>query len=510
MSTDTAQLPTATLDPENWDEFRVLGHRMLDDMIDYLQTVRDRNAWQSPSPEARIALREPLPRNGRNPAQVYETFKKHVLPYPTGNIHPRFWGWVMGTGTTIGLLADLLASTMNCHVSGYDQSATLLERHVIDWLAEMLEYPGDSSGLLVSGATVANLVGITVARDCVAGLDVRSQGLKPETQGRFTIYGSVKTHAWVERCCDLLGVGESGFRKVPVDCSDRVDVTAMRAVIHADRKRGCRPFCIVGTAGTVGSGATDDLNALAELARAEGLWFHVDGAFGALAKLSPKYRHIVSGLERADSIGFDLHKWGYMQYETGAVLVQNPKAHAAAFSFAPSYLETLRGGISVEPTEFASRGIQLSRGFRALRIWMNLLVYGTDRIGAAIEQNIEDVQYLRRCIDSDPRLERLGPADMNVVCFRFRPARTTEQDLDELNRELLIRIQESGLAVPSNARIDGRFALRVANTNHRTQRADFDLLLRAVLDIGSVLSEQHPKDLTRKALTRTTLVNSVG
>ena len=213
----------------------------------------------------------------------------------------------------------------------------------------------------------------------------------------------------------------------------------------------------------------------------------MDGAFGALAKLSPKYRHLVDGLEQADSLAFDLHKWGYMQYETGVVLVRNAAAHLEAFSFAPSYLENFRGGIAIDSTEFASRGIQLSRGFRALRVWMNLAAYGVDRLGAAIEQNIEDAQYLRRRIESDENLELLGPAELNVVCFRYLESGMTESALDALNRELLVRIQESGIAVPSSARINGRFAIRVAHTNHRSVRADFDLLLYTVVAIGRTL-----------------------
>lgn len=485
MSEDVAENigTSATLDPENWDDVRTLGHQMLDDMVDYLQAVRDRPVWQSPPQETRVALREPLPRQGTELAEVYEKFKQHVLPYPTGNIHPRFWGWVMGNGTAVGLLSDLLSSAMNCHVSGYDQAATLVERQVIEWLAEMMDYPPGASGVLVSGGTVANLLGVTVARNTVTGADIRGHGLRPE-DGRLTVYGSVATHGWATRSCDLLGLGEQSFRKIPVDGRDRVDIDEMKTAIREDRLRGHRPFCIVGNAGTVATGATDDLLRLAEVARAENLWFHVDGAFGALAKLSPRYRNIVNGLDRADSIAFDLHKWGYMQYETGVVLVRSAQAHTAAFSFAPSYLETFRGGIAVEPTEFASRGIQLSRGFRALRVWMNLLTYGTDRIGTAIEKNIDDVQYLRRRIEAESSLELLGPCEMNVACFRFRQPGIEEAELDALNRELLVRLQESGLAVPSSARINGCFALRVANTNHRTRREDFDLLVRAVLEIG--------------------------
>jgi aromatic-L-amino-acid/L-tryptophan decarboxylase len=482
-------VPAGTLDPENWDELRALGHEMLDDMIDYLRNVRERPAWQSPSQEARSALRRPLPRTGNDLAEVYRTFKQHILPYPTGNIHPRFWGWVMGGGTPVGMLADLLGSAMNCHVSGYDQSAALVEHQVIRWLAEMFDYPEDASGVLVDGGTVANILGVTVARNTTARFDVRNDGVSQETNP-LTIYGSVGTHGWAKRSCDLLGLGEKAFRAIATDSRDRVDVEAMRAAIAADRARNCKPFCVVGSAGTVATGATDNLHALADLAREEHLWFHIDGAFGALAKLSPKYRYIVDGMERADSIAFDLHKWGYMQYETGAVLIRDAKAHKEAFSFGPSYLETFRAGIAIEPTEFASRGIQLSRGFRALRVWMNLLVYGTERLGAMIEQNIEDAQYLRQRIEADANLELLGPAEMNVVCFRYRPVGKSEAELDALNRELLVRIQESGIAVPSNARIAGHFAIRVAHTNHRTVRSDFDRLLEVVLTIGaSILAD---------------------
>ena len=218
---------SASLDPESWEEFRTLSHTVLDDMIDYLQTVRDRPAWQSPNHQARETLRQRLPRLGSDLADVYRSFKQNILPYPTGNIHPRFWGWVMGGGTHVGVLADLLASVMNCHVSGYDQAATLVERQVIAWLAEMLDYPRDASGVLVSGGTEANLIGITVARNMQLGLPIRTEGLHPETQGRLTIYGSRATHGWIDRCCDLLGLGEEAFRRIPVDRDERVDVKAM-------------------------------------------------------------------------------------------------------------------------------------------------------------------------------------------------------------------------------------------------------------------------------------------
>ena len=476
-----------SLDPDDWEQFRAMGHQMLDDMVDYIRTVRDRPVWQSPPAEARRALETGLPREPSSIEEVYARFKEHVLPYPTGNIHPRFWGWVMGNGTPVGLLSDLLASAMNCHVSGYDQAASLVEKQVVGWLAEMLDFPPGASGLLVSGGTVANLIGVTTARNHLSGTHVRKAGVDPASTGPLTVYGSVATHGWAERACDLMGLGSDGFRKVPVDAHDRIQLNELVRILQEDRRRGCKPLCIVGNAGTVATGATDDLNALADIAAADGLWFHVDGAFGALAKLSPKYRSLVSGLERADSVAFDLHKWGYLQYETGAVLVRDARIHEEAFSFAPSYLETFTGGIAVKPTEFASRGIQLSRGFRALRVWMNLSTYGIDKIGAAIERNIEDSQYLSATVDDHPDLELLAPTAMNVVCFRVKPAGLNEAELDALNSRTLVRLQESGIAVPSNARINGRFAIRVAHTNHRTIRTDFDLLIASVLDISGQL-----------------------
>jgi len=476
-----------SLDPEDWEEFRALGHVILDDMIEYLRTVRERPVWQSPSEEARRFLTSPLPRQSAGAADVYQGFKQHILPYPTGNIHPRFWGWVMGNGTPVGMLADMLASAMNCHVSGYDQAASLVEHQVIGWLAEALDFPRTASGLLVDGGTVANLIGVATARNNFPGANIRKEGTSMEPGGPLTVYGSSATHGWAERSCDILGLGTKGFRKAPTDANDRVRLDSLSRMISEDRNQGFRPFCIVGNAGTVTTGATDDLDALADLARSEHLWFHVDGAFGALAKLSPKYRHLVKGIERADSVAFDLHKWGYMQYETGAVLVRDPVAHENAFSFAPSYLENLRGGIAVRPTEFASRGIQLSRGFRALRVWMNLSVYGADRLGEIIEQNIDDVKYLVARIKAESELELMALAPMNIVCFRYRKASLNEGQLDALNAELLVRLQESGVAVPSNARINGRFAIRVANTNHRTVQSDFDLLVESVLKQGREL-----------------------
>ena len=482
---DPDRLIAGSLDPVAWDEVREVGHAMVDDMVDYLRDVRERPAWRTPSAASRAELSSAAPRSGRPLSQVYGSFKRAILPYPTGNIHPRFWGWVMGGGTPVGMLAELLGGAMNCHVSGYDQAATLVERQVIGWLREIMGFPPDAGGLLVSGGTAANLIGLTVARNHALGRAVRRDGLG---DARGVVYASDQVHGWLDRSCDLLGLGEGAVRKIGVGPDHRVELGELRRAIERDVADGRTPLCVVGTAGTVSCGATDDLHGLADLAAEHGLWFHVDGAFGALARLSPRYRSLVDGLERADSLAFDLHKWGYMQYELGAVLVRDADLQAETFDFAPSYLDKFRGGIAPDPTEFASKGVQLSRGFRALKAWMQLSVYGLDAIGAAIEQNIEQVAYLRRLIDSAPRLERLGPSEMNVVCFRYRPPGLSGEACDAFNAELLVRIQEEGVAVPSNARVDGAFALRVAHTNHRTRPEDFDALIDAVTRIAASMA----------------------
>ncbi|HEY7612419.1 MAG TPA: pyridoxal-dependent decarboxylase [Gemmatimonadales bacterium] len=480
--------PEETLDPADWGELRALGHRMVDDMMDYLQGVRERPVWQPVPAASRAALDQPTPRGPTDPAEVYRQFREHILPYPNGNIHPRFWGWVMGTGTPLAMLADMLASGMNPHLAGYDQSPALVEHQVIHWMAELLGFPAESSGLLVSGGTVANLIGLTVARNARAGFDVRAEGLQRPDTPRLLVYGSSETHSWSKKACELLGLGDAALRRIPVDGDYRADVAALRAAIAEDRAAGHRPFCVIGNAGTVNTGATDDLAAIAALCREEDLWFHVDGAFGAFAALSPALRATVAGMERADSIAVDLHKWGYLPFEVGLALVRHPDAHRAAFATSSRYLDATPRGIVAGGFPFADLGVQLSRGFRALKVWMSLKAHGADLWGRMVEQNVAQARHLRDRIRAEPRLELLAPAPLNVVCFRYLAPGLEGGALDAVNEEILLRVQERGIAVPSSTVLAGRFALRVAITNHRSRREDFDLFVDAVLAIGAELT----------------------
>ena len=477
-----------TLDPEEWESVRALGRRMIDDMVDYMSTVRERPAWRHASDEVKAHFSAPLPLDPQPPEEIYEEFLEYVLPYPLGNIHPRFWGWVLGTGTVLGALAELLAGAMNTNTGGGDHhSANHVERQVVDWFKEMLGFPASASGLLTSGCSAANLIGLAVARNAKAGYDVRREGIRA-TPHKMVLYAAQEIHSSVQKAVELLGLGSDALRLVPVNDDFQIDLEAVKAAIARDRKDGHVPFCVVGAAGTTNTGAIDDLNALADICQQEGLWLHVDGAFGAWAALAPDARNLVAGMERADSLAFDLHKWMYMPYEIGCTLVRREEDHRHAFSLTPAYLAHGEGGRGLTGGDlpwFSDYGFQLSRGFRALKAWMSLKEHGARKYGRLIQQNVDQARYLGALIDAAPELELAAPVTLNVVCFRYVEPGLDDAALDELNKQILVELQEQGIAVPSGTTIRGKYVLHVAHTNHRTRREDFDVLVREVIRIGA-------------------------
>lgn len=497
MTNDSeVNLPAAfrerSLDPGDWTAIRSLGHRMVDDMLDYLEHVRARPAWQAIPDDVRNHFRTSVPAAGLGAAAVYDEFRRYILPYPTGNIHPRFWGWVMGAGTPSGMLAELLTGGMNANAWGSEQVASEVEGQVLAWFKELFGFPEFASGLLTTGGSVANLVGLCAARNARAGFDAE-HGWDPRAPSPL-LYCSTETHNSIAKSAAVLGFGAAAIRRIAVNADYTIDVTALRVAIEADHANGQRAFCIVGNAGTVTTGATDDLQALANLARAHGAWLHIDGAFGALATLAPGFDTLRMALAEADSLAFDLHKWLSVPYDCGCVLVRDSVTHRAAFSAAASYLAHDARGAAAGHHRFNELGLELSRGFRALKVWMLIKEYGVTRLGEQIAQNIAQARALGERIQSTPHLELVTPVALNVVCFRARPAGIPEFELNALNREVLLRLQERGIAVPSGASLGNQFVLRAAIVNHRSRYDDLVVLIDAVRAITAEVVEEMIMD----------------
>ncbi|HEX2092418.1 MAG TPA: pyridoxal-dependent decarboxylase, partial [Longimicrobiaceae bacterium] len=400
----------------------------------------------------------------------------------------------VGTGSVSGMLAEMLAAGINNNTATIASSALHVEEQVLEWFRSMLGLPAGSSGLLVSGGSVANLIGIAVARTAKAGVDTKRMGVRALPQN-LVLYCSEETHNSVDKAASLLGLGTDWVRKVPTDDDFRIRVEALEEAIRRDLEEGHRPFCIVGNAGTVGTGATDDLSRLADVAERFGLWLHVDGAIGAVLALSPALCPRVRGIERADSVAFDLHKWMYMPYAVGGVLVRDREAHHRTFASSASYLGQTERGPEADAHRFHEFGLELSRSFGALKVWMLVKEHGVDRYTRLIEQNVGQAAYLAGLVEEHPELELLAPAPLNIVCFRYRGAGIPEERLDAANREILTRLQERGIAVPSGTRVRGRFAIRTAITNHRSRRSDFDLLAESVVAIGREVAAEVSGDI---------------
>lgn len=480
-----------TLDPQDWGAFRQIAHGALDRMLDVQEHIRERPVWQQIPDHVEERFLEGPPMKAGGAEAAVQDFNDLVLPYPTGNVHPRFWGWAGGAGTPMGMLAELLAGGMNSVSGIFNDAAARVDVQVVDWMKEVMGFPENASGVTTSGGSVANLIGIAVGRDAKAGYDVAKRGIGVES--RLVFYASEEVHASVPKAAQVLGLGRDALRMIPVDDEFRIVMPELEAAIARDRQAGLVPFAVVGNAGTINTGAIDPLDELADLAAREGLWFHVDGAFGAMAALSPETRHLVKGMERADSLAFDFHKWLSVQYEVGCVLVRDGEWHRRTFTVPASYLKPLPRGTGAQQDSTTLRSLQLSRGFKALKAWMSIKEHGFEKLGRMVSKNVAQARYLESLVDVTPELELLAPVSLNVVCFRFRPDDGAPEALDELNQEILMRVQESGLAVPSGRKPGGRFAIAACICNHRSVRADFELLVRETLRHGRAIVAERSR-----------------
>ncbi|MGA7809793.1 pyridoxal phosphate-dependent decarboxylase family protein [Bradyrhizobium sp.] len=471
--------PSETLDPQNWDDIRAQGHRMLDDMIDYVATIRERPVWRPIPDVIRAQFRAELPRRPSELGEVYREFTDFVVPYATGNVHPGFMGWVHGGGSAVGMLAEMLAAGLNANLGGRDHIPIDVERQIVEWTREMFGFPAGASGIFVTGTSMANLMAVLVARTSALGKSSRQHGIG-EAGALMTAYTSKAGHGCIAKAMDIAGFGSDALRSIAVDQSHRIDVAALHAQIARDREAGLQPFLVVASAGTVDIGAIDDLTAMAELCREEKLWFHVDGAFGALGILSQALAPRLAGIEHADSIALDFHKWGQVPYDAGFLLVREGERHRDAFAAPAAYLRRETRGLAAGTSWPCDLGPDLSRGFRALKTWFTLKTFGTEKLGAVITRCCALAGYLEARILGEPRLELLAPVNLNIVCFRYRAA-----DADRINGEIVVNIHESGLAAPSTTLLDGRLAIRAAIVNHRTDVRDIDALVSAVLEFGA-------------------------
>ena len=470
-----------TLDPADWPAFRAQAHRMLDDMLDYVRDIRDRPVWQPAPEEVRARFRAAVPEEPSDLAAVHEEFLRDVLPYAAGNVHPGFMGWVHGAGTSVGMLAEMLAAGLNANLGGRDHAPIEVERQMVRWMQRIFGFPESASGLFVTGTSMANLIGVLIARDAELGFEVRCGGVSGSPK-RLAAYASVAAHSCIAKGLDIAGIGSDALRPIAADARHRISLDGLREAIAGDRRTGRTPFLVVGTAGTVDTGAIDDLAGLAALCREERLWFHVDGACGALAMLAPELAPRLAGIERADSLAFDFHKWGQVPYDAGFILVRDGVLHRNTFATSAPYLRReLRGLAAGEPWP-CDYGPDLSRGFRALKAWFTFKVYGTAALGTAISRSCSLARYLEMRVAARPELELLAPVELNVVCFRYR-----SEDAQRINPRIVIELQESGVAAPSTTTLEGRIAIRAAIVNHRTTEKEIDLLVEKTVALGSAM-----------------------
>ena len=485
--------------------FRRLGHRLVDQLADFLEALPRGPVTREESPSAvreALDLSGPLPETGMDPDTLLERTAQLLFDHSLFNGHPRFFGYITAPPAPIGILADFLAAGVNPNVGAWvlSPAATEIEAQTVRWIASFIGYPADCGGLLVSGGNMANFVCFLAARDAKAGWNVRERGTGARAPSGLRVYASVETHTWLQKAADLAGLGTASIRWIPTDRRLRVDVTLLRRQIEADLAAGDVPCMVVGTAGSVSTGAVDPLSDVAAVCRDHDVWFHVDGAYGGFAAAVPEAPDDLRGLTLADSIAVDPHKWLYAPLEAGCALVRDPERLRAAFAYHPPYYH-----FDERATNYVDYGPQNSRGFRALKVWLAFRHAGAAGYRTMIA---DDIRLSRAMADAVRRCDslQLVTQELSITTFRYLPPdlqakagdETVERYLDALNRTLLDRLQRRGEAFVSNAVIDGRYVLRACIVNFHTSQTDVEALSEIAVRLGRELDAELPPNLSAR------------
>jgi glutamate/tyrosine decarboxylase-like PLP-dependent enzyme len=471
------------------DEIRRIGYRVVDLIAEHLTALPGEPVFRPVPPElAQAFLSTPPPRDPVSPDDILSAFQQTIEPYPFGNGHPRFWGWVNSPPAVMGIFADALAAAMNPSCAGGNHAAIYVERQVTGWFREMLGFPAASMGLLVSGGSMATMTALAVARHVKSGVDVRVNGLR-EAPSAFAFYMSTEAHSCARKAIELLGFGSASVRTIATGADYRMDVAALDAAIAGDRAAGVRPIAVIATAGSTNTGAIDDLSAIAAVCREHDVWMHVDAAYGGPAILSAEYAGALRAIAEADSVALDPHKWLFVPVEAGLVVVRDAEAMRSAFSLVPPYVRQSGSAGEVYGLPwFSEYGFQQTRGFRALKVWMTLQQFGLQGYREIIEENLALAGYLADRVRQAPDLELAAPPSLSVVCFRLAGNRDRDEEaMTALNRALLERLQLGGEAFLTSTELQGRYVLRACIVNDRSRREDIDRMLDAVRTIGQEL-----------------------
>jgi glutamate/tyrosine decarboxylase-like PLP-dependent enzyme len=473
------------------EEIRRVGYRTVDMIADYLASLPQRPAFRPVPPDlaAEFLRGTPPPETGKEAGAVLDEFAEVVAPYPFGQGHPRYWGFVNPPPTVIGVFAEALAAAMNSSCGGGNHAAYYVERQVVEWFRQLVGFPSGSMGLLVSGGSVATLTALAVARHVKAGVDVRAEGVQ-RCDGRLVVYMGQEGHSCIRKAVELLGLGRDAIRTIPVDEHYRMVVTELESALRRDRDEGLRPIAVAASAGTVNTGAIDPLREIAAVCREHDVWLHVDGSYGGPAILTRRYRAELEAIALADSLALDPHKWLYVPAEAGLALVRDGEALRDTFSLVPPYIRSAGNPTGVYGLPwFSEYGVQQTRGFRALKVWMALKHHGLSGYARAIEHDLALADRLARLVRESESLELMGPPSLSIVCFRYAPPalRADGDRLDALNKALLERIQLGGEAFLSSTVMGGRFVLRACVVNPRSKESDIDLFVGLVERLGAEL-----------------------